>query len=96
MIAFAAAEHVDPREALERSYPILKDLLGSGVLVPADSDLAAPIGPSLEDGATIGDYEIARVAHVMIDTELYLARGPDRGFAAIKVARFGAEERMCR
>ena len=94
VIAFAAAERVDPREALERSYPILKDLLGSGVLVPADSDLAAPIGPSLEDGATIAGFEIVRVAHVMIDTELYLAMGPDRGFAAIKVARPGAEDRM--
>jgi serine/threonine protein kinase len=94
IIGFATSEHVDPRQALERSYPMLKDLLGSGLLVPADSDLASPIGPSFEAGQTIGSYDVLRAVHLMIDTELYLARNAAGQYAAIKVATAGAESSM--
>jgi serine/threonine-protein kinase len=95
IIAFATEEHLDPRETLTSTYPILKDLLWSGVLVPADSDLARPIGPSLAPGDAIGRFEVVRPIHLMIDTELYLARGTQDGaFAAIKIARPGSEQRM--
>ena len=37
VLGFASERQLDPRETLERSYPVLKDLLADGFLVPANS-----------------------------------------------------------
>ena len=44
ILGFAAEQQLDPRETLERSYPVLKDLLANGFLVPAEFEFAEPIG----------------------------------------------------
>lgn len=94
VISFATEERLDPRETLARSYPVLKDLLGSGLLVPADSELAHPIEPQFAEGDAIGPFSVIRAVHLMIDTDLYLARDADGAEVAVKVARRGSEAEM--
>lgn len=88
VLAFASEAQLDPRETLERSYPVLKDLLASGFLVPAESDLAAPIQASvIPDGALIGGFRVVRLVQVMIDTQLCLGVDGAGTHVALKIAR---------
>ena len=90
VLGFANDERLDPRETLERSFPVLKDLLASGFLVPADSAFAEPIESSvLSEGASVGRFRVVRNVHAMIDTQLCLARDDTGTDVALKVARPG-------
>jgi hypothetical protein len=94
ILGFANSENLDPRETLEKSFPVLKDLLASGFLVPAGSDLAAPIEASVvPEGASIGPFRVLRTVQLMIDTQLCLARDEAGTFVALKIARSGSEGR---
>lgn len=94
VLGFAAERQLDPRETLERSFPVLKGLLADGFLVPADSAFAEPIEASvLSVGATVGRFRVVRSVHVMIDTQLCLARDETGLDVALKVARPGSDGR---
>ncbi|MGZ8437857.1 MAG: lanthionine synthetase LanC family protein, partial [Candidatus Limnocylindrales bacterium] len=94
VLGFANERQLDPRETLERSFPVLKDLLASGFLVPADSAFAEPIEASiLSVGAAVGRFWVVRSVHVMIDTQLCLARDEAGLDVALKVARPGSDGR---
>lgn len=94
VLGFANERQLDPRETLERSFPVLKDLLASGILVPADSAFSEPVEASiLPEGATVGRFRIARTIHVMIDTQVCLARDDAGMDVALKVARPGSDGR---
>jgi serine/threonine protein kinase len=94
VLGFAAERQLDPRETLERSFPVLRDLLASGFLVPADSAFAEPIEASvLSAGAAVGRFRVVRSVQVMIDTQLCLARDDAGLDVALKVARPGSDGR---
>ncbi|HEY3830444.1 MAG TPA: lanthionine synthetase LanC family protein [Solirubrobacteraceae bacterium] len=94
VIAFGAAEGVDPRELLDDAFSVLGGFVNEGVLVSADSELAQVIASTLLAGERIGCVEVLEAVHVIVDTEVYLARAADGSAAALKVARAGAGERM--
>jgi eukaryotic-like serine/threonine-protein kinase len=92
VLGFASERQLDPRETLERSYPVLKDLLADGFLVPADSPFAEPIEASvLAEGAPVGRFRVVRPVQIMIDTQLYLARDEEGRDVALKVGRAGSD-----
>ncbi len=92
VLGFASERQLDPRETLERSYPVLKDLLADGFLVPANSPFAEPVEASvLAEGAAVGRFRVVRPVQVMIDTQLYLARDDEGRDVAVKVGRAGSE-----
>ena len=92
VLGFASERSLDPRETLERSYPVLRDLMADGFLVPADSPFAERIEAAvLLEGARIGRFMVVRPVQVMIDTQLYLARDDDGGDVALKVGRAGSD-----
>jgi len=92
VLGFANERQLDPRETLERSYPVLKDLLADGFLVPADSPFAEPVEASvLAEGAAVGRFRVVRPVQVMIDTQLYLARDDQGSDVALKVGRAGSD-----
>jgi serine/threonine-protein kinase len=94
VLGLATERQLDPREMLERSYPVLRDLLASGFLVPADSAFAQPIQASvLAEGAIVGRFRVARTVQVMIDTQLCLARDPSGTNVALKIGRPGSDAR---
>ena len=92
VLGFASERQLDPRETLERSYPVLKDLVADGFLVPADSPFADPVEASvLAEGAAVGGFRVVRPVQVMIDTQLYLAHDAEDRDVAMKVGRAGSD-----
>jgi serine/threonine-protein kinase len=96
VIAFATKEGVDPRELLDDAFSVLGGFVNEGVLVAADSELAQAISSTLVSGQTIGRFEIVQAIHVIVDTEVYLAKAPDGSSVALKIARTGNNERLGR
>lgn len=94
VIRFSAAEARDPRQTLEAAFPVLKPLIDAGLLLAPDSQLAKPIDLAWRRGDVLGGLTILEPVDVVLDTEVYLARAPAGGFAALKIARPGAEVRL--
>ncbi len=90
VIAFSAAEGLDPRATLDGAFTVLGGFLNEGVLVPADSELAQPIATTMRAGDRVGSFELVEAVHVIADSEVYLARAPDGSPVALKLARPGA------
>jgi serine/threonine-protein kinase len=86
ILAFAAAEALDPRETLDEAFGVLASLVESGLLVPADSPQSAAVEASLAAGMMIGGVEIVEPVHVLDDTEVYRARTAAGRDVALKIA----------
>jgi serine/threonine-protein kinase len=93
VIRFSASQARDPRQTLEAAFPVLKPLIDAGLLLAPDSLLARPIDLAWRRGDVVGGLTILEPVDVVLDTEVYLARAP-AGFAALKIARPGAETRL--
>lgn len=94
VIAFSAAEGLDPRKTLDEAFSVLSSFVNQGLLVAADSELARPIETSLEGGERVGVYEVVEPVNVIVDTEVYRARGPDGSAVALKIARPASGRRL--
>lgn len=86
VIAAAAPLRADPHELLVEAYPLIKRMLGDGILVPATAADAAEITPRLGPSDTMGDLTIVRSVHVVDDTEVHEATWGDQR-VAVKVVR---------
>jgi eukaryotic-like serine/threonine-protein kinase len=87
VIAFSAAEGLDPRATLDDAFAVLGSFVNEGLLVTADSVLAQPITTSLAAGDRLGVFEVVEPAQLIVDTEVYRARAPDGSAVALKIAR---------
>ena len=96
IIRYSDAAALDPHETLERAFPVLQCFLNAGLLMPPDSALAQPIAGTLKRGEVIAGYTVIEAVQIIVDTEVYLVRTLDGAFAALKMARPGAEERVRR
>jgi len=94
VIAFSAAEGLDPRATLDDAFAVLGGFVNEGLLVAADSVLAEPIATSLALGDRVGVFAIEEPAHLIVDTEVYRARAPDGSAVALKIARPTAGRRL--
>jgi serine/threonine-protein kinase len=94
VIALSAAEGLDPQTTLEDAFPVIRGFVNEGLLVAADSPLAQRIETSLAAGDPVGAFAVVEPAQVIVDTEVYLARGPDGAPVALKLARPGSESRV--
>jgi eukaryotic-like serine/threonine-protein kinase len=95
VIAFSAVEELDPRQTLDDAFAVLRDFANEGLLVPADSELAQPIATTLACGDRVGAFDVVEPVHVIVDSEVYLARAPDGSPVALKIARAGAGRGVC-
>ncbi len=94
VLAYSAAAQLDPRRTLEDCFGMLGDLAADGLLLAADSKLAEPIATSLRPGERVGGFAVMEPVHVVVDTEVYLARAADGSFAGLKLARAGSEREL--
>jgi eukaryotic-like serine/threonine-protein kinase len=90
IVEYARAKELDPNDTLEQAFPMLARFLNEGMLVPADSELAEPIGATLAAGERVGGFTLVEPVHVIDDTEVHLARAADGSLAALKIARAGS------
>lgn len=88
VIRYSRTHKRDPERTLEEAYPMIGRLVDSQVLVPADSDQAERIQPSLKADARVGDAEVIECVQVLQDTELYRCRIGE-SLAALKILRPG-------
>ena len=96
IIRYSDAAALDPHETLERAFPVLQRFLNGGLLMAPDSALAQPIAGTLKRGEVIAGYTVIEAVQIIVDTEVYLVRTLDGAFAALKMARPGAEARVRR
>jgi eukaryotic-like serine/threonine-protein kinase len=94
VIAFSAAEGLDPRMTLDDAFPVLAGFVNQGLLVAAGSELALPVTTTVQPGDRVGGFEVVEPVHVIVDTEVYRARAADGSAVALKIARPGADEHL--
>jgi serine/threonine-protein kinase len=87
VISYSREYDADPERTLEESLPLLRQMIGAELLVPAEADLANAIVVTLAPGDRVGEYRVIRSIQVLDDSELYQARGCDGSCVALKIAR---------
>jgi eukaryotic-like serine/threonine-protein kinase len=87
VISYCRAHDADPERTLEDSLPLLRQLLGSGLLLPEGAAEARRIEATYATGALVGAFRILRCVQVLDDSELYQARDLEGAFVALKIAR---------
>ncbi len=91
VIAYSRQAALDPEQALEAALPLLRQLIGTGLLVSQGADGAKRIDVTLAPGTVVAGCVLIRSIQLLDDSELYQARLPDGGIAALKIARPGHE-----
>ncbi len=87
VLAFSLTRRTDPARVLRASFPLLRDAINAGFLVPAGSRDAREIRPALEPGARVGGFVVQHCIQVLTDAEVYQVRNPEGAAAALKIAR---------
>jgi serine/threonine protein kinase len=87
VIRYSREKKTDPQQALEEAFPMLERLAHARLLVPADSEEARQIQPSLEAGAQFVETEVLRCLQALEDTELYQVKTGDGQSGALKILR---------
>ena len=87
-------ERIVPEQILEDALPLLRSLIGEGLLVEAASTQALPTTESLASGNNIDGWLVTRCIQSLEDTELYLVRGLDGQWGALKIGRPGDARRQ--
>lgn len=87
IVQFAQATGAHAPTVLRRAFPLLVQLLESGLLVREGSDLARPIAATFRRGHRLGPFELRRAVHVTVDTEVYRACNDAGRACALKLAR---------
>ncbi|MDE3178514.1 MAG: protein kinase [Acidobacteriota bacterium] len=96
VIRYSREKKTDPERTLEEAFPLLERLAAARLLVPAHSEEAQQIQPSLEVGTKFGGAEILGCVQVLEDTELYQAKTSEGHMAALKVLRPNAGSQAAR
>lgn len=86
VIAHSRANGEDPEALLEAAFPLLREVVSAGLLLPEDALGARPIAGALRVGEQLGDWLILRSVNLLDDSELLQARHADGRIAALKVA----------
>jgi eukaryotic-like serine/threonine-protein kinase len=89
VISYSRSNEADPERTLEDSLPLLRQLIGSGLLLPEGAHEALRIEAAYATGADVGAFRIIRCIQVLVDSELYQARDSSGAFVALKIARHG-------
>lgn len=90
VLDYSQSAQANPNEVLERALPLLRHLIDSNVLLDANSS-QVQIDPTRSPGETFGNFEVRQVVQVLEDSEVFLARSPERGQdIALKITRPGS------
>ena len=87
IITYSRTNEADPEQTLEDSLPLLRQLIGNGLLLPEGAAQAHRIEARFSPGHGIGSFRVIRCIQLLEDTELYQARAVDGSFVALKIAR---------
>jgi serine/threonine-protein kinase len=94
VLSYSREQNVDPERTLEDSLPLLRQMIGAELLVPAGTEQARRIAGTLSPNEQVGRYRVVRSIQVFEDSELYQARAADGSYVAIKIARPNHADQM--
>ena len=89
VIRFSRQHDLDPEETLTGSFPVLKQCIDQGYLVPPGTEFATTREVLLTVGASVEAGTVLRCVQVLEDTEIYQLACCDGTFAALKAIRPG-------
>ena len=87
VLRYCHATNEDPESTLDAAFPMLERLVHAGLLVPAVSQRAQLIRPTLVTGARYADTEVVACIQALEDTDLYQVKTPSGETAALKLMR---------
>ncbi|ASJ55987.1 hypothetical protein BP422_22025 [Brevibacillus formosus] len=87
IIEYCRGNGGDPQSILEEAYPMLRLLIDSNLLVPADSPAARPVTPSFRPRESVAGCRVVRCLQWLTDSELYHVKDSNGVNAALKIAR---------
>ncbi|MED2985432.1 lanthionine synthetase LanC family protein [Bacillus thuringiensis] len=83
---------LDPEEILNNTFPLLRNLRASRILVPAHSEEARHIVPTLTIGTRVAKWEVLHCVQVLEDIEVYQVKEENGTLCALKIARKKSDE----
>src|SRR5262245_7004188 len=87
ILRFSKARKVDPKEVLDRAYPLLNELTQGGYLVPPASSEASSIETAFQPGAEVAGCVVLNSVQILDDTEVYQVLDAHKRFCALKRVR---------
>jgi serine/threonine-protein kinase len=90
ILRFSQARSANPREVLDRAYPLLTELARAGFLVSPDAAEARTIEPTFRPGDSVAGDVVVSMVSIFEDMEVYEVLDADRRRCALKRARSGA------
>lgn len=87
---YSHSVHENAHKILEESLPMLSQLVAGRLLVPANSESANEIKPSVEIGTTVADCNVLDCVQALEDCEIYKVRSRIGVIHALKILRDGA------
>lgn len=96
VIRFSQANRLDPERVLTEAFPTIQSLLHESFLVPASSEHAQPIVPTLTAGERVANCEVLSCIHLLDDTEVYQVKRAGGEIVALKISRPGGNPEMLR
>ncbi len=94
LLRYSVPRRLDPEATLNEAFPLLKEWLGSSILIPAGEAEEHALKPSFAPGDAACGATVVALVHLLSDTEIYQAKRDDGAFVAIKLARRSAAPRM--
>ena len=86
VVRFARLNSSDATEVLRAAYPLLREAVNRGLLLPESEWKGSRTDPRLSPGAVVGRWTIVRCVQSLLDGEVYEAQA-DGTRVALKVAR---------
>ena len=86
VIDYCRSNGLDPRRTLISAYPMLRELVRLGFLVPPTDGVTVPRA-QLEPGSRLEGFRVLRCIRLLDDTEVYQVAVPGGRLAALKRAR---------
>ena len=87
VVDFANEQGARPETVLDEAYPLVRELVAAGLLMPEGVPLAGPLDASLRRGRRIGGFEVGRLVQSLTDVEVYQGRTRTGEAVALKVSR---------
>lgn len=89
IVRYSRARKAGAEATLDEALPMLQRLLDARLLVPADSDDARRIRPTLDIGDLFAGHSVLECVQALEDVELYKVRTSQGELAALKAVRPG-------
>jgi serine/threonine-protein kinase len=91
ILRFSQTRKADPKEVLDKAYPLLTELTQAGFLVSPGAAEAGRIASAFEPGDSVAGCVVLSSVQILDDTEVYQVLDADKRLCALKRVRSGSQ-----